>query len=210
MSLRRGQGFTIVELLVTLAVISAVAAIAIPHYSSAVGKARTTRAIAEIRLMEREIAKYEMDHEQYPAALADTGWRANDPWGNPYQYLRLALRNGEAGPGNQPAGAPAPKDAPVPLGGGNGNGGGGGTPPDPGGGGGGGGGGTPPGDPGGGGGGGTGQARKDRFLVPLNSDFDLYSTGRDGRSAPPLTAQYSRDDIVRAVNGGYVGLASEF
>ncbi|MDX1562762.1 MAG: prepilin-type N-terminal cleavage/methylation domain-containing protein, partial [Gammaproteobacteria bacterium] len=46
-----------------------------------------------------------------------------------------------------------------------------------------------------------GQVRKDRNLVPINTDFDLYSTGQDGASQPPLTAQASRDDIVRANNG---------
>jgi len=54
------------------------------------------------------------------------------------------------------------------------------------------------------------QARKDHFLVPLNTDFDLYSKGRDGKSRAPLTARVSRDDIVRANNGEYVGLASEY
>lgn len=55
-----------------------------------------------------------------------------------------------------------------------------------------------------------GLARKDRFLVPLNSDYDLYSRGPDGNTAAPLTAQQSRDDIVRANDGAFVGLASEF
>jgi general secretion pathway protein G len=55
---------------------------------------------------------------------------------------------------------------------------------------------------------GVGAARKDHFLVPLNSDFDLYSLGKDGESQPPLTAKASRDDIVRANNGGFIGLAS--
>ena len=55
-----------------------------------------------------------------------------------------------------------------------------------------------------------GHARKDHSLVPINTDFDLYSMGADGRSAPPLTAQHSRDDIVRANNGAFVGLASEY
>ena len=56
----------------------------------------------------------------------------------------------------------------------------------------------------------TGQIRKDRFLVPVNSDYDLYSRGKDGDSKAPLTAKASRDDIVRCNDGGYVGLASEF
>lgn len=55
-----------------------------------------------------------------------------------------------------------------------------------------------------------GGARKDRFLVPVNSTFDLYSMGPDGSSAPPFTASASGDDIVRANDGGYVGLARNF
>jgi general secretion pathway protein G len=55
-----------------------------------------------------------------------------------------------------------------------------------------------------------GQARKDHALVPINTDFDLYSMGADGGSSPPLTARQSRDDVVRANNGAFVGLASEY
>lgn len=52
--------------------------------------------------------------------------------------------------------------------------------------------------------------RKDRFLVPLNAEFDLYSMGRDGESEPQITAPKSHDDIVRANEGLYIGPASEF
>jgi general secretion pathway protein G len=52
--------------------------------------------------------------------------------------------------------------------------------------------------------------RKDRFLVPINTDYDLYSMGKDGRSSPPLTAKASRDDIIRANDGAYIGLASNY
>ncbi len=55
-----------------------------------------------------------------------------------------------------------------------------------------------------------GKARKDRFLVPLNSDFDLYSTGADGASANALTAKASRDDIIRADDGSFIGRAEEY
>ena len=57
---------------------------------------------------------------------------------------------------------------------------------------------------------GNGQARKNKKLVPLNSDYDLYSTGKDGQSASPLTAKASQDDIVRANDGSFVGLASNY
>lgn len=55
-----------------------------------------------------------------------------------------------------------------------------------------------------------GSQRKDKNLVPINSDFDLYSFGADGESQPPLTAKPSHDDIVRAADGAYVGLASDY
>ena len=63
---------------------------------------------------------------------------------------------------------------------------------------------------GGGGGGVIGQARKDRFLVPLNSDFDVYSMGKDGESVPPLAAKKSQDDVIRANDGGFYGLAKDY
>jgi general secretion pathway protein G len=55
-----------------------------------------------------------------------------------------------------------------------------------------------------------GAARKDRFLVPVNSTFDLYSMGEDGSSVAALTAGPSQDDVVRANDGGFIGLGSKF
>ena len=57
---------------------------------------------------------------------------------------------------------------------------------------------------------GNGQARKDKKLAPLNSDFDLYSVGPDGITHASLGNSASRDDIVRARDGKFVGLAEEF
>jgi len=57
---------------------------------------------------------------------------------------------------------------------------------------------------------GKGKMRKDRFLVPINTFFDLYSMGPDGQSVPPLTAKQSRDDIIWANDGDYVGPASDY
>lgn len=57
---------------------------------------------------------------------------------------------------------------------------------------------------------GKGGARKDKKLNPLNSDFDLYSVGKDGQSVPPLTPKVSHDDVVRARDGRFVGLAEDF
>ena len=56
---------------------------------------------------------------------------------------------------------------------------------------------------------GLGALRKDKNRVPINTDYDLYSMGKDGKSVSPLTAKMSRDDIVRAYNGKFIGLAKD-
>lgn len=54
------------------------------------------------------------------------------------------------------------------------------------------------------------KPRKDKFLHPLNSDFDLWSMGPDGKTALPLTAGASRDDLIRAGNGSFIGVAEDY
>jgi general secretion pathway protein G len=54
------------------------------------------------------------------------------------------------------------------------------------------------------------RLRKDARLEPLNSDFDLYSLGPDGETALALDARVSRDDVVRARNGRYIGLGANY
>ncbi len=56
----------------------------------------------------------------------------------------------------------------------------------------------------------NGKRRRDKNLVPINSDYDLYSMGPDGKSKAPLTAKHSRDDIIRANNGAYFGPAEDY
>lgn len=57
---------------------------------------------------------------------------------------------------------------------------------------------------------GVGGLRKDSFMNPLNSDYDLYSSGNDKESRDPLSNALSRDDIVRANNGAYIGLGEDY
>jgi general secretion pathway protein G len=57
---------------------------------------------------------------------------------------------------------------------------------------------------------GNGGFRKDGKLNPLNTDFDLYSMGSDGDSKGPLSAKASRDDIVRANNGDFIGRGEDY
>lgn len=57
---------------------------------------------------------------------------------------------------------------------------------------------------------GKGSARKDHKLNPLNSDFDLFSAGKNGTYKSQISNKNSLDDIIRARNGAYIGLAADF
>ena len=51
------------------------------------------------------------------------------------------------------------------------------------------------------------NCRTIRNIHPINSDYDLYSSGKDGRTTKPLNAAPSWDDIIRSYDGAYVGKA---
>ena len=55
-----------------------------------------------------------------------------------------------------------------------------------------------------------GEVRRDRNLRPINNDFDLYSMGKDGDTQTQLQARKARDDIVRASNGNFYGMAKDY
>lgn len=54
------------------------------------------------------------------------------------------------------------------------------------------------------------ECRRDKFLAPINSWFDLYSTGPDGLTERRLSRKESQDDIIRANDGVFVGEASAY
>ncbi len=148
-------GFTFLELLLVTVIIGTLATMVAPSLERARERAQVAATIANIRIMEAELAIYIEINFGPPASLAEIG-RASllDPWGNPYEYNALTGKNGKSGS--------------------------------------------------------AGKARKDKFLVPLNNDYDLYSMGADGESKAPLSPKVSHDDVIRALDGAYVGLASEF
>lgn len=85
------RGFTLIEMMVAVAIIGVLAAIAAPIYLGYRERARVTVAIVDIKHIETAINNYYVDNNAYPDSLADIGpddYR--DPWGNPYQYLRIA------------------------------------------------------------------------------------------------------------------------
>ncbi len=55
-----------------------------------------------------------------------------------------------------------------------------------------------------------GKVRKYKDIHPVNLNYDLYTLGRDGKTATPFTSQPGCDDIVVANDGQYVGYAYRF
>ncbi len=145
------EGFTLIEILIAVAIIGVLASIALPAYKDYVENAKVAKAVSDIATIAVKVEAYWQDERAYPSNLAAIGVIGiTDPWEHQYQYLDLT----------------APSS--------------------------------------------TGQARKDKNLVPLNSDFDLYSKGKDGLSRGPLIATDSKDDILRANDGHFIGLASKY
>jgi general secretion pathway protein G len=159
------QGFTLVELIVVAAIVSVLTVMGMGAYSHFIGQAKNTRAIAEIRVLEKEIMEFWQTNDRLPDSLAEMGRAAMlDPWKTPYQYINFSVT----------AGGEEVRRTTGKNGKGKGN--------------------------------GKGNGKSS----PLNEDFDLFSMGKDRMSAPDLSDPSSQDDIIRANNGGYTGLVSEY
>ena len=149
---RRVRAFTLIEMLVVLAILGVLAGAAVPKYVDYRERARVQKAVADIATMNVTLRQYMMDNSHLPPPSLATINAAGtlDPWGNPYVYFNLRTAPGYGG------------------------------------------------------------ARKNKNLVPINSDFDLYSKGKDGVSVGPLTAGPSRDDVILANDGRFIGLACDY
>jgi general secretion pathway protein G len=213
------------ELMIAVAIIGILGGIAVPGYLAYLDKARIARTIAEIRHIEKSIKLAYATTDRYPGSLAEVSAdKILDPWGTPYQYYNpnagLAAESitrdqvfaawtwfspatAHATPANQGQGNGGNKDnrgSEKSRGGNSQNAGrrnpgdaandansnGSGSPQS------------------------SGGSRKDRFGVSLNTDFDLYSMGKDRSSTDSLATPSSYDDILRANDGAFVGLASDF
>lgn len=95
-SRRRRGGWTLLELLLALAVTGVLAAIAHAGYTSVIEKGRVAHARADIAEFDALIERYRTAHRAYPAALVDFNYDGRvDPWGNAYHYTLLVGAKGK-------------------------------------------------------------------------------------------------------------------
>jgi len=146
-------GFSILDLMLAVVIMSLLVAVAVPAYDQFVDRAKNARAIGDIGSINVEIDRFRLkNNDRLPNSLNELTMEIPpDPWGMPYRYLNIEA----AGPGK-------------------------------------------------------GGLRKDSHMNPLNTDFDLYSSGSDRESRDPLSNSFSRDDIVRANNGAFLGLGEDY
>ncbi|WP_054701659.1 prepilin-type N-terminal cleavage/methylation domain-containing protein [Desulfosarcina cetonica] len=84
------RGFTLIELMVVVAIMGVLVAIATPSFLSYRERARVAVAIVDIQNIQVAIENFYIDNNAYPNSLADIGMASlRDPWGNPYVYLRI-------------------------------------------------------------------------------------------------------------------------
>ncbi|MEE9391048.1 MAG: prepilin-type N-terminal cleavage/methylation domain-containing protein [Planctomycetota bacterium] len=85
------RGFTLLEIMVVMAIIAILATMSVPFYQSVVKSAEIRSSVADLETMSRVIDAYIGQHGYAPASLSDVGIEGfTDPWGRPYHYLRLA------------------------------------------------------------------------------------------------------------------------
>jgi type II secretion system protein G len=78
MNMRRKKGFTLVELLIVVAIIGILAAIAIPNMVSAINRGRQKRSMADMHLIGTALEAYFVDYNYFPrvamAGVTTTNW----------------------------------------------------------------------------------------------------------------------------------------
>ena len=109
---RRQRGFTLIELMVVLAIIGVLAALIVPNVLGRADDARITAARTDVGNLMQALKLYKLDNQRYPSAEQGLkalivkpstepvpgNWKPyldklpNDPWGRAYQYMSPGIK----------------------------------------------------------------------------------------------------------------------
>ena len=82
------RAFTLIELLIVVAIIAILAAIAVPNFLEAQVRSKVSRARADIRSLATGLEAYRTDHNRYPPC--GTQWNTSPPTWN-WMYINETL-----------------------------------------------------------------------------------------------------------------------
>lgn len=89
------SGFTLLELMIVIAILGVLSAIALPNFISYREKAKYSVALQNLRMIDKEIIAFNVAKGRFPDDLAEVGLAGlKDPWGNPYRYLNAGSVKG--------------------------------------------------------------------------------------------------------------------
>ena len=91
-ALKRALGFSLIELMVVVAIVGILASIAYPSYVEYVKKSARTEAMTAVLDTANKLEQYYVDNRSYTATLSDVGVNASTESG--YYTLAVALGNG--------------------------------------------------------------------------------------------------------------------
>lgn len=83
----RNAGFSLIELLVVVAILSLLAAIALPNYLEAQTRSKVSRTKADLRTLAIGLESYHVEHKAYPQAAAVFPSQRLRPLTTPVAYL---------------------------------------------------------------------------------------------------------------------------
>ena len=91
---RRAGGFTLIELMIVVAIVAIIAAVALPSYFGSIRKSRRADAITALNQIAQAQERWRANNSTYTTVLTSAGLNVSDP---PSGYYTLAIAAGPTG-----------------------------------------------------------------------------------------------------------------
>ena len=89
----RNQGFTLIELMIVVAIVGILAAIAFPSYQDSLNKGRRSDGQAALLQLQSVMERHMFDNNQYPSKLSDLSIYSSDSTESPEGHYDVSIKN---------------------------------------------------------------------------------------------------------------------